>query len=195
MELANQIQAWLYAGDSSVFALFIGIILLSYLLEDLAIVTAATLAVQEVMPMGTALFAIFVGIATGDLGLYFMGKSAQRIRWLRYRMFQYQRVRLINRKLHQNAFTTLFIVRFIPGLRTVGFTLSGFLDIPILRFFTAVIGATSLWTVLIFGSFYQLGSVAWLKDSHIIWAVIPLGLCLMWMLNKVITTTLLKRYV
>lgn len=195
MELANQIQAWLYTGDSSVFALLIGIILLSYLLEDLAIVTAATLAVQEVMPMATALFAIFVGIATGDLGLYFMGKSAQRIRWLRYRMFQYQRVRLINRKLHQNALTTLFIVRFIPGLRTVGFTLSGFLGIPIMRFMVAVIGATSLWTILIFGSFYQLGNVSWLKDSHIIWALIPVGLCLMWMLNKIITTTFYKRHV
>ncbi|GLT18675.1 membrane protein [Vibrio zhanjiangensis] len=195
MELANQIQAWLYTGDSSVFALFIGIILLSYLLEDLAIVTAATLAVQEVMPMATALFAIFVGIATGDLGLYFMGKSAQRIRWLRYRMFQYQRVRLINRKLHQNALTTLFIVRFIPGLRTVGFTLSGFLGIPIMRFMVAVIGATSLWTILIFGSFYQLGNVSWFKDSHIIWALIPVGLCLMWMLNKIITTTFYKRHV
>ena len=192
MELANQVQAWLYAGNSSVFALFIGIIILSYLLEDLAIVTAATLAVQDVMPMGTALFAIFVGIATGDLGLYFMGKSAQRIRWLRYRMLQYQRVRLINRKLHQNAFLTLFIVRFIPGLRTVGFTLSGFIDIPVLRFLIAVISATSLWTILIFGSFYQLGNVAWLKDSHIIWALIPVGLCLMWMLNKIITTTLLR---
>ena len=192
MELANQIQAWLYAGHTSIWVLFVGIILLSYLLEDLAIVTAATLAVQELMPMSAALFAIFVGIATGDLGLYFIGKSAQRVRFLRYRMFQYRRVRLINRKLHQNAFVTLFVVRFIPGLRTVGFTLSGFLDIPILRFLAAVIGATSLWTILIFGSFYHLGNVAWLKDSHIIWALIPVGLCLMWMLNKIITTTLLR---
>ncbi|MFY2507520.1 DedA family protein [Vibrio pectenicida] len=192
MELANQIQAWLYAGHTSIWVLFVGIILLSYLLEDLAIVTAATLAVQELMPMSAALFAIFVGIATGDLGLYFIGKSAQRVRFLRYRMFQYRRVRLINRKLHQNAFVTLFVVRFIPGLRTVGFTLSGFLDISILRFLAAVIGATSLWTVLIFGSFYHLGNVAWLKDSHIIWALIPVGLCLMWMLNKIITTTLLR---
>ena len=192
MELANQIQAWLYAGHTSIWVLFVGIILLSYLLEDLAIVTAATLAVQELMPMSAALFAIFVGIATGDLGLYFIGKIAQRVRFLRYRMFQYRRVRLINRKLHQNAFVTLFIVRFIPGLRTVGFTLSGFLDIPIMRFLAAFIGATSLWTVLIFGSFYHLGNVAWLKDSHIIWALIPVGLCLMWMLNKIITTTLLR---
>jgi len=192
MELANQIQAWLYAGHTSIWVLFVGIILLSYLLEDLAIVPAATLAVQELMPMSAALFAIFVGIATGDLGLYFIGKSAQRVRFLRYRMFQYRRVRLINRKLHQNALVTLFIVRFIPGLRTVGFTLSGFLDITILRFLAAVIGATSLWTVLIFGSFYHLGNVAWLKDSHIIWALIPVGLCLMWMLNKIITTTLLR---
>ena len=192
MELANQIQAWLYAGHTSVAMLFVGIILLSDLLEDLAIVTAATLAVQELMPMSMALAAIFVGIATGDLGLYLMGKSAQRVRFLRYRIFQYQRVRQVKKKLHQSAFITLFIVRFIPGLRTVGFTLSGFLDVPMMRFFVAVIGATGLWTALIFGSFYQLGSVAWLKEGHVSWVLIPAGLCLMWMLNKIITKTFLR---
>ena len=114
MELANQIQVWLYAGHTSVAMLFVGIILLSYLLEDLAIVTAATLAVQELMPMSMALAAIFVGIATGDLGLYLMGKSAQRVRFLRYRIFQYQRVRQVKKKLHQSAFITcLLFVSFL----------------------------------------------------------------------------------
>lgn len=191
-ELAATIEAWLFQDNVSVTMLFIGIVLLSYLLEDLAIVTAATLAVEQLMPTSVALMAIFVGISTGDLGLYLMGKAAQKVRFLRYRLFRYQRARNMQRKLHQQAFMTLFIVRFIPGLRTIGFTLSGFLDVPKIKFFIAVLTATGLWTALVFGSFFQLGNAQWLQDSQVSWLLIPLGLCLMLLLNKLITKTLLR---
>ncbi|MCG9576955.1 VTT domain-containing protein [Vibrio tubiashii] len=191
-ELAVTIEAWLFQDNVSVTMLFIGIVLLSYLLEDLAIVTAATLAVEQLMPTSVALMAIFVGISTGDLGLYLMGKAAQKVRFLRYRLFRYQRARSMQRKLHQQAFMTLFIVRFIPGLRTIGFTLSGFLDVPKIKFFIAVLMATGLWTALVFGSFFQLGNAQWLQDSQVSWLLIPLGLCLMLLLNKLITKTLLR---
>ncbi len=191
-ELAATIEAWLFQDNVSLTMLFIGIVLLSYLLEDLAIVTAATLAVEQLMPTSVALMAIFVGISTGDLGLYLMGKAAQKVRFLRYRLFRYQRARSMQRKLHQQAFMTLFIVRFIPGLRTIGFTLSGFLDVPKIKFFIAVLTATGLWTALVFGSFFQLGNAQWLQDSQVSWLLIPLGLCLMLLLNKLITKTLLR---
>lgn len=191
-ELAATIEAWLFQDNVSLTMLFIGIVLLSYLLEDLAIVTAATLAVEQLMPTSVALMAIFVGISTGDLGLYLMGKAAQKVRFLRYRLFRYQRARSMQRKLHQQAFMTLFIVRFIPGLRTIGFTLSGFLDVPKIKFFIAVLTATGLWTALVFGSFFQLGNAQWLQDSQVSWLFIPLGLCLMLLLNKLITKTLLR---
>lgn len=191
-ELAATIEAWLFQDNASVTMLFIGIVLLSYLLEDLAIVTAATLAVEQLMPTSVALMAIFVGISTGDLGLYLMGKAAQKVRFLRYRLFRYQRARSMQRKLHQQAFMTLFIVRFIPGLRTIGFTLSGFLDVPKIKFFIAVLTATGLWKALVFGSFFQLGNAQWLQDSQVSWLLIPLGLCLMLLLNKLITKTLLR---
>ncbi len=120
------LEAWLYQGNVPLSMLFLGVVLLSYLLEDLAIVTAATLAVEQVMPTPLALLAIFTGIATGDIGLYWLGKLAQKVRFFRYRLLRYQRARRVRRTLHRKAFITLFIVRFIPGLRTVGFTLSGF---------------------------------------------------------------------
>lgn len=186
------IETWLFQSNTSLTMLFIGIVLLSYLLEDLAIVTAATLAVEHKMPMSIALLAIFVGISTGDFGLYLMGKAAQKVRFLRYRLFSYQRARSMQRKLHQQAFITLFIVRFIPGLRTIGFTLSGFLDVPKIKFFIAALTATGLWTALVFGSFFQLGNAQWLQDSQVSWLLIPLGLCLMLLLNKLITKTLLR---
>lgn len=186
------VESWLLQDNMPLPMLFLGIVLLSYLLEDLAIITAATLAVEQTMPTLVALVAIFVGIATGDLGLYLVGKYAHRVRYLRYRLFRHQRTRRMKRRLHQQAFMSLFIVRFIPGLRTVGFTLSGFLDVPIAKFLIAVIAATSLWTALIFGSFFQLGSAQWLQEYHTSWILIPLGLSLMMLVNKLITKTLLR---
>ncbi|HDM8183684.1 TPA: VTT domain-containing protein [Vibrio harveyi] len=186
------LEAWLYQGNVPLSMLFLGVVLLSYLLEDLAIVTAATLAVEQVMPTPLALLAIFTGIATGDIGLYWLGKLAQKVRFFRYRLLRYQRARRVRRTLHHKAFITLFIVRFIPGLRTVGFTLSGFLDVPKMKFLIAVLSATSLWTALIFGSFFQLGSMQWLQQHQINSLLIPIGLAVMLLLNKLISKTLLR---
>ncbi|QFQ80905.1 DedA family protein [Vibrio harveyi] len=186
------LEAWLYQGNVPLSMLFLGVALLSYLLEDLAIVTAATLAVEQVMPTPLALLAIFTGIATGDIGLYWLGKLAQKVRFFRYRLLRYQRARRVRRTLHHKAFITLFIVRFIPGLRTVGFTLSGFLDVPKMKFLIAVLSATSLWTALIFGSFFQLGSMQWLQQHQINTLLIPIGLVVMLLLNKLISKTLLR---
>ncbi|HDM8173332.1 TPA: VTT domain-containing protein [Vibrio harveyi] len=186
------LEAWLYQGNVPLSMLFLGVVLLSYLLEDLAIVTAATLAVEQVMPTPLALLAILTGIATGDIGLYWLGKLAQKVRFFRYRLLRYQRARRVRRTLHHKAFITLFIVRFIPGLRTVGFTLSGFLDVPKMKFLIAVLSATSLWTALIFGSFFQLGSMQWLQQHQINSLLIPIGLVVMLLLNKLISKTLLR---
>ncbi|MET2972655.1 DedA family protein [Vibrio harveyi] len=186
------LEAWLYQGNVPLSMLFLGVVLLSYLLEDLAIVTAATLAVEQVMPTPLALLAIFTGIATGDIGLYWLGKLAQKVRFFRYRLLRYQRARRVRRTLHHKAFITLFTVRFIPGLRTVGFTLSGFLDVPKMKFLIAVLSATSLWTALIFGSFFQLGSMQWLQQHQINTLLIPIGLVVMLLLNKLISKTLLR---
>lgn len=87
---------------------------------------------------------------------------------------------------------TLFLVRFIPGLRTVGFTLSGFLGVPKTKFLFAVLTATALWTVLIFGSFFQLGNAQWFQQHQSGWVLIPLGVCLMVLVNKLLTKTLLR---
>lgn len=191
-EITATIEAWLLQTNVTLTMLFLGVVLLSYLLEDLAIVTAATLAVEQAMPTSVALLAIFVGISTGDLGLYLLGKLAQRVRFLRYRLFRYQRARSMRRKLHHKAFITLFFIRFIPGLRTIGFTLSGFLDVPKTKFFLAVITATALWTLIVFGSFFQLGNAQWLQDSQTGWLLVPFGICLMLLLNKLISRVLLR---
>nr|WP_214649135.1 DedA family protein [Vibrio anguillarum] len=172
--------------------LFIGVILLSYLLEDVAIVTAATLALQNLMPPGLALLAIFVGIVSGDLGLYYLGQVAQRVRPLRYQALTNKHFRTVRRKLHHHTFLNLFIIRFVPGLRTVGFTLSGFFSIPLALFLCSVLTATALWTLIVFSTLYYLGSQVWQQSSHYQWIIIPIAIGLLMLTNRLLNKSFSK---
>ncbi|MDF2184735.1 DedA family protein [Grimontia hollisae] len=164
--------------------LFFAVILLSYLLEDLAIITASVAAAQGVMPVSLAFGAIFVGIATGDIGLYSLGLWARRWRTLRGGLLTQPSVRVIRRKLRAHAFGNLFLIRFVPGLRFVGFCLSGFFRVGLKPFLSAVLMATALWTVLIFTLVYQLGGIGWV-NHHLNWGLIPIAVLLLIAVNRV----------
>jgi len=190
--LAIDIQTFLTAESHSLTLLFIGVILLSYLLEDVAIVTAATLALQNLMPPGLALLAIFVGIVSGDLGLYYLGQVAQRVRPLRYQALTNKHFRTVRRKLHHHTFLNLFIIRFVPGLRTVGFTLSGFFSIPLALFLCSVLTATALWTLIVFSTLYYLGSQVWQQSSPYQWIIIPIAIGLLMLTNRLLNKSFSK---
>jgi membrane protein DedA with SNARE-associated domain len=182
--LIAELQAWLTSGTTSLTLLCVGIVLLSYLLEDLAIATAATLSAQGDLPSSLALMSIFIGIATGDLGLYVLGRFSRKVRWLRYRALTNSSFKVVRQKLTQRAFLNLFLIRFIPGLRTIGFTLSGFLVISLPVFFSAVLLATSIWTLVVFTLIYQLGSSVFMQVSELKWVLIPLAFALLFLMNR-----------
>ncbi|QRV24635.1 DedA family protein [Marinomonas foliarum] len=179
-----ELQVWLTSGTASLTLLCVGIVLLSYLLEDLAIATAATLSAHGDLPSSLALMSIFIGIATGDLGLYVLGRYARKVRWLRYRALTNSSFKVVRQKLIQRAFLNLFLIRFIPGLRTIGFTLSGFLVIPLPVFFSAVLLATSIWTLVVFTLIYQIGSSVFMQVSELKWLLIPVAFGLLFLMNR-----------
>ncbi|MGX9416725.1 DedA family protein [Vibrio sp. RC27] len=190
--MIDELQAFLLSGETSNVLLFIGIILLSYLLEDLAIVTAGTLAAQGSMLPSVALFAIFIGIASGDLGLYCLGRVGRRVRVLRYKALTNRHFKVMRARFHRGAFFNLFVIRFIPGMRSVGFTLSGFFTIPLSIFLCAVISATAIWTTLVFFAIYYLGSQAWMQASHLQWLIVPFAIALLFFVNRFLNHSLSK---
>jgi membrane protein DedA with SNARE-associated domain len=180
---------WLIQGDglSGGFGLpgiFLSIILLSYLLEDLAIITAALLAVDNTISPVLALLAIFIGIATGDMGLYGLGMLANKWRGLRYRLLKNRGMRIVRARLRHHPIWNIAIIRFIPGLRTIGFTLSGLYRVNFVQFMFAVLFATAIWTALIFFCIYQLGSISWLSDNEWKWVIAPCALLALWIINR-----------
>jgi len=164
--------------------LFLSIIALSYLLEDVAIVSAALIASDGLLSLPAALLAIFVGIASGDLGLYLIGALANRSRALRYRLLRHKSMKVVRRRLLRNSLANIFIIRFIPGLRSVGYTFCGFFRVNIFRFLVAVLLATALWTAVIFTLIYQIGASPWLTDSPFKWVLVPIALVLLWWVNR-----------
>lgn len=168
----------------SPIALFFSIILLSYLLEDLAIITAAVAASQDVIPLSLAIIAVFIGIATGDILLYFLGCWARKWRLLRGFLLTKPSIKLIRTQLKRNTVSNLFIIRFIPGLRFLGFCLSGFFQIKFTFFLLSVFFATTLWTTVIFTLVYQLGEINWVHQN-ISWALIPIMLIILIAINRI----------
>ncbi|MDW6004751.1 DedA family protein [Vibrio mangrovi] len=164
--------------------MIVGIILLSYLLEDAAIVTAASLAAQEQLSMLAALIAIMIGIITGDLGLYYLGRYARTSRWLRYKTLRHRSFKTVRSRLRRGAFYQLFVIRFIPGLRTVGFTLSGFFSLNLSLFLSAVTFATAIWTALVFTVVYLLGSNVWSQAAQYQWVLIPVATTALFLINR-----------
>jgi len=173
----QSIVNWLYqvgAGDAP-FILFIAIILMSYLLEDVALVAAAVLAANGSLPLQFAIFAVVVGIATGDLALYYLGAWSSHWRGFRYAILTNKRMRSVRRRLQRNTTTNIFIIRFIPGIRTLGYALCGIFRVHPLQFLTAVLAATAVWTSVVFTMVYQLGSQTWVQASAYKWWLIPIA--------------------
>ncbi|ADZ89696.1 DedA family protein [Marinomonas mediterranea] len=188
-------QAWLVAHADSVGFVFVGLLLLTYVLEDVAIVCAATLATQGLVNIPVALMAIFIGIVTGDLALYVLGRYGRRLRGLRYKTLTSRYFKLTRKMLTKRPFLNLFLIRFIPGLRTIGFTLSGFMALSPWLFFSAALVATSIWSVLIFTLLYSVGIAATETYDGVKWLMPVVALSVLLLVNLILSKTLKRRYV
>ncbi|OOF27492.1 hypothetical protein BZJ19_01575 [Salinivibrio proteolyticus] len=162
------IESWIPSlATWSPLGVFFLIIATSYLLEDAAIALAAYIAVQSLLPWPSALLAIFIGIASGDMALYLLGLYARRYRGLRARLLTQKGVRKARHALRRQLFLNLFLIRFIPGLRTVAYSLSGFLSISLVTFALAVGVATACWTGLIFWGAFEIEHNPWLAERQL----------------------------
>ena len=172
---------------------FIYIVLASYILEDLAIVSAAVMAADQMIGVQLALYAILIGIITGDIGLYVLGyllkKHGTFQRWLEKK----------NRKQHYdtlfgtNLVKNILLVRFVPGLRFICYTSCGLFRAHFGQFLLGVLLAGLIWVPVIFTLIYQLGTSVWLEFSDWKWLLIPLAISLLYISNRSIMHSLKKQ--
>ncbi len=141
-------KSWLLQG--------LAIILGTFVLEDAAtVITALSVQAGKVaLPVG--LVSLYLGIVLGDLGLYGLGRLADRFAWAR-RLIPEARRHMSRSWLERHVFKVVFISRFIPGARLPTYTACGFLRASFRAFVGAAIVATLIWTSCLFGVSLRVG--------------------------------------
>ena len=154
MELWNLANQWLQSalsGMATPWVIGLALVLTSFLLEDVAIAAAASLAATGLLSWAEAFGWVFLGIAIGDIGLYATGLGARRIPWLHRKYIVPQGDSGIKLRLEQNLLTAVLLARVIPGLRLVTYVLCGFVRTPFVAFCLWVLLAVALWTAALLG--------------------------------------------
>lgn len=144
-------------GDRPV-VLCLFIFLFTFVLEDVATVSAALLSSYgHVMPQA-AYLSLLAGIVLGDLGLYGLGYGASKFKWAQTILHR-KRVVLVQSWLDQREVLAVLAARFVPGARLPTYTAMGFFQLSFFKFIITVFVASVLWTSLLFAAIYTVGEV------------------------------------
>ncbi len=157
-------------GSHGIIGAFCGVVLLSYLLEDVALILAAVLAITGVLSPLMGWAAAFIGIFTGDLGVYFIARLLRKP------------VAAWKTDFPMPSTKELILCRFTPGLRTPAYSLCGLSQMPLFRFSQIIFWSGLVWTVAIFSLVYWSGEQTARLLTQTNWWVIPIIVGLMvWM--------------
>jgi membrane protein DedA with SNARE-associated domain len=142
------------AGDQSPALLFLLLVFGTFASEDLACVTAGSLAASGRVGFSTAACACFLGILIGDIMLYGAGRLAGE-RLIRTKLFR----RFVSAEalakakdwLERRGASAVFVSRFVSGLRLPTYFAAGALRTDFRKFLLYFTLAALLWTPLIVG--------------------------------------------
>lgn len=160
--------------------------------EDLACIAAGILAAKGWIPLPLAIGAATVGIYSGDLGLYWLGRLSQRTQkkwhWLA-RIASEERVTK-GRKLFERFGTRwIFLSRFLPGSRVPSYVAAGAVGWSFPRFAIALAIAVVIWTPILVSFAYFSGQKALaIIEGYQKWAypVLALLVLVLFLILKVI---------
>jgi membrane protein DedA with SNARE-associated domain len=154
--MAESPDTILLALGTSTAAILLAIVVMTFLMEDLATAGAAMLAAAGTISPVAAASSLFVGIFLGDLSLYALGAVARKHPWTLARIGT-NRLSRGQDWLRQRYVTALIAARCLPGMRLPTFTASGFLSMPFGTFFAVMLIAGVAWTAVIFTLVYSFG--------------------------------------
>ena len=154
--MMTEAAEFLLALGTNPWAIAAAIILATFVLEDLATITAAVLAADGLITPVGALGALITGIFIGDLALYGLGAYARTHEWAR-KLIGEKRMAKGRQWLKRRYVPALIGARFMPGLRLPTYTSSGFLGLPFAPFAGVAAGAGLVWTSAVFSLVYFFG--------------------------------------
>ena len=126
--------------------------------EDLATIAAGIVVADGIIGAEVALPALYIGILTGDLVLYSIGRLIALHRFSN-RFLSRKRLAAFKVWLHGRLMLGVFVVRFLPGLRVSAYVIFGFFAMPLKRFVASDCLATVIWTSGLFYLSYAFGTL------------------------------------
>lgn len=162
------------------------IIIGTFILEDGATILTAIAVGDGAVTLPLALLSLYVGIVTGDAGLYGLGRLAAF--WPPARRWAPSTAGTENASgvkwWHGAAlFRVIFVSRFIPGTRLPIYTATGFFHAGFRVFILATALATLLWTTALFALSLKMGQILldelgawrWVGVAGFILAIVLVG--------------------
>ncbi|MEO8024992.1 MAG: alpha/beta fold hydrolase [Bryobacteraceae bacterium] len=172
---------WPKPGFVTLFVLFLGLALATFVSEDLACISAGVLVAEGRVGFIFAAGACLVGIVVGDLLLFlagrWIGRAAVRRAPLRW-FIDEARLRKASEWLQRNGAAVIFVSRFTPGTRLPTYVAAGVLHTPFWKFAGYFVIAASLWTPLVVAASAGLGMPlmrSGVLDRWPLWAKLLLG--------------------
>ncbi len=120
----------------------------TFVLEDPTTIGCGLLVADGKMAFPTAYLGVSLGIAIGDLGLYWLGKVLG-VRVIRRGWVSGSRVDKARRWFKRNLVSAVVVSRFVPGMRLPTYLAAGMFGAPVWRFLGIALGASLVWTLLL----------------------------------------------
>lgn len=120
----------------------------TFILEDPTTVGSGLIVAHGGMAFSTALVALTLGIAGGDMVLYVLGRLFGD-RCVGWGMVSPQRFERAQHWMRSNVIPAVLVSRFVPGLRLPTYLAAGVLKAPVLRFMGIVFLAGFVWSFLL----------------------------------------------
>jgi membrane protein DedA with SNARE-associated domain len=171
----RQLHMWEFVDfDFAWLAKFLSLLFLPFAHEDLAIVLGGYIVVNQIMPVGLVVAAIYVGMVVSDFALYGIGAGARRLPWLG-RLAVDDRVKNFGDALKRNLFGLMALCRIVPGAVFVAMVSCGWTRVPLGRFTIASLFVSALYLPLMLYLMIVFGDAL---DDHVGLWTWPFLLCL-----------------
>lgn len=156
--MSRQLPELFYVADIdfSWVAKFLSLLVLPAAHEDLAIVLGGYLVVNQLMPVGIVVAAIYFGMVASDLALYGIGVGARYVPWLN-RLTVTERAANFGGTLQRNLLGLATLGRLVPGAVFVIMIACGWTQVRWTRvalaslFSSALYLPLMLYLVIVFG--------------------------------------------
>lgn len=128
--------------------LFLFLVVATFISEDLTCLAAGLLAAAGRLDWALAVAACFVGIAFGDAGVWFLGRTASNRAWVKRRLPDARRAELSN-WFGRHGGKVAFAARFLPGTRVPLLLAAGVANRGGLRVLAWSVVAALAWVPLV----------------------------------------------